>query len=309
MGRPTEGDVHVVTGAFGYSGSRIARELLERGSDVRTLTGHPDRDHPLRTRVDAYPFDFERPDRMASALGDARVLYNTFWIRFERGDRTFDWAVRCSRRLFEAAARAGVGRVVHVSILNPHPGSPYAYFRGKARVEAALREIGVAHSILRPALLFGRGDVLVNNLAWIARRSPVLPVPGDGEYRVRPIHVDDLASLACEEGEREEATRVVPAVGPERPSFRGMVRMIGRTVGDGVRVVSVGPRTMRLLAWLLGRLTGDVVLTREEIMALRDGLLDLDGPATGSRALSSWLGESGHRVGRRWASELARHYG
>lgn len=308
MGSPTKGDIRVVTGAFGYSGSRIARELIERGSEVRTLTGHPDRDHPLQTRVDAYPFDFERPDRMTSVLRGARVLYNTFWIRFERGEQTFDWAVAGSRRLFEAAARAGVDRVVHVSILNPHPGSPYGYFRGKARVESALHEIGIAHSILRPALLFGRGDVLVNNLAWIARRSPVLPVPGDGEYRVRPTHVEDLASLACDEGERDAATRVVPAVGPDRPSFRGMVRTIARAVGDGVRVASVSPRTMRLLAWLLGRLTGDVVLTREEIEALRDGLLDVDGPATGDRALSSWLREHGHRVGRRWASELARHY-
>lgn len=301
-------ELHVVTGAFGFSGRRIARELLSRGHAVRSLTGHPEKGRALQSRVAAFPFDFERPERMVSALRGADVFHNTFWIRFERGEKSFDWAVRCSRSLFEAAREAGVRRIVHVSILHPDPASPYPYYRGKARVEAALIDVGVPHSVLRPALLFGQGDVLVNNLAWLARRFPMLAVPGSGRYRIRPIHVGDLARLAADEGEREEGRRVRRAVGPERLRFRRMVRQIGRAVGEDVEVVAVSPRTMLVLAKLLGLWRRDVVLTRQEISALQDGLLDCEGPAAGDRELGTWLGRHGSSVGTRWASELGRHY-
>lgn len=302
--------LHAVTGAFGFSGRRIALRLLEEGHRVVTLTGHPGRGGGrLATALEAiHPFRFDEPGRMAGALEGVDVLYNTYWIRFERGERTFARAVENSRSLFRAAADAGVGRIVHVSIAHPDPDSPFPYYRGKARVEEALAGAGVHHTVLRPALLFGRGDVLLNNVAWLVRRLPVFAVPGSGDYRVRPVHVEDLAALALREASRDEARRVVPAVGPERIRFAGMVEAIADAVGARTRLLRVPPSVALWAARGVGIAVRDVVLTRHEVRGLVAGLLDVEGPATGETALTGWLDEHGDEVGRSWASELDRHY-
>ena len=196
----------LVTGAFSYSGAHIAQRLLESGRQVRTLTFHPDRDHILRERVEAVPFRFDEPVALARTLEGVDTLYNTYWVRFDHGDTSFDSAVANSRTLFHAARRAGVRRIVHLSIANPSVDSPLAYYRGKALVERALGEVGLPFAIVRPTWIFGGApEILANNIAWILRRMPIFPIPGDGSYRVQPIHIDDLVDI-CVEPATPEAT-------------------------------------------------------------------------------------------------------
>src|SRR5207245_1741641 len=130
----------------------------------------------------------------------------TYWVRFDHNLFTHRQAVDNSRVLFRAARAAGVRRIVHVSITNPDVRSELPYFRGKAEVEAALADCGVSGCVLRPAVLFGKEDVLINNIAWALRHLPVMGVFGDGRYKIQPIYVDDLAAAAAEtaSGERNE---------------------------------------------------------------------------------------------------------
>ena len=233
----------VVTGAFSYSGAAIARELQAAGRRVRTLTGHPGR-APASPKtsagdgIEVRPLDFADPAALAESLRGAGTLYNTYWVRFAHGDVDHPVAVARSRVLFQAAAAAGVPRIVHVSITNPSADSPYPYFRGKAAVEQALRDLGVSHAVLRPAILFGGDGVLINNIAWLLRHLPVFAVGGTGEYRIRPIHVDDLARLAVRAGNSGE-TEVIDAVGPERPTFLALVQAIRAAVGSRSQVLRV----------------------------------------------------------------------
>jgi NADH dehydrogenase len=298
-------DLCVVTGAFGYSGSRIARRLLERGARVRTLTGSPERSSPLRGSVEARPYDFRRPDRLAASLDGAAVLVNTYWVRFNHRSFGHAEAVQNTRALFCAARRAGVGRVVHVSITNPAEDSPFEYFRGKARLERELRESGLPHTVLRPAVLFGGEDILVNNIAWVLRRLPVFGVFGDGAYGIEPIHVEDLAALAVREA-GAEGVRVIDAVGPEAYTYRGLVRAIGRAIGKSRPVVSVPPWLGHAAGLLVGALVRDVTITREEIGGLMAGLLATGSPPAGSIRLSEWARDRRDALGARYASELAR---
>ena len=297
----------VVTGAFSYTGRYIARRLLDAGVGVRTLTGHPDRPDPFGGRVGASLLDFSDGDGLRGAMEGADVLYNTYWVRFARGETTFERAVENSRALFEAARDAGGTRIVHISITNASSGSRLPYFNGKGRVEEALRGLGVPHAIVRPTLVFGAEDVLLNNMAWAIRRFPAFPVFGRGDYPVRPVYVDDLAALAVAAGSRTDDT-VTDAVGPETFTFEGLLRLLADAVGSHCRFVHTRPSVGLALTGLIGLLIRDVVLTRDEIDGLTDGLLTSEDPATGTTHLSEWLDANAGALGHRYVSELRRNF-
>jgi NADH dehydrogenase len=173
-------ELHVVTGAFGFTGKHIARRLLDAGIAVRTLTGHPGRSSQLRDSIDVRQLQFTDARRLVSDLAGTRVLYNTYWVRFPHGRTTYDSAVNNSLVLIRAAQEAGVERIVHVSITNPDETSPLGYFRGKGRVERAIRESSLSYAILRPAVLFGDDGILFNLSSlktWPPWRWSTRPVP------------------------------------------------------------------------------------------------------------------------------------
>ena len=302
---PDDTGLDVVTGAFSYSGRAIARRLLEGGREVRTLTGHAERRDT--ESIDVQPLDFDDLPGLVAHLRGATTLYNTYWVRFAAGRTDHDRAVVNSRTLFHAARRAGVQRIVHVSITHPTIDSPYAYFRGKALVERALAETGVSYAVLRPAILFGEDGVLVNNIAWLLRHLPVFAVGGTGAYRVRGIHVDDLARLCVEAAQRRDDS-VIDAVGPERPTFLELVESIRSAVHSNARIVHVPGGLVPILSRALGLLLRDVLLTADEYRAMADGLADTEGPATGEIALSSWLVENAETLGTRYRNELDLHF-
>ena len=305
-GHATETDL--VTGAFSYSGSRVAELLIESGREVRTLTHHPDREHPLRARVQASPYRFDDPARAGAQSRGDHTLYNTYWIRFERGGTTFADAVANSRALFEAARGAGVARIVHLSIANPSIDSPLPYYRGKALVEQALATAGVSYSIVRPTCFFGGGrDILANNIAWILRRMPLFVVPGDGRYLVQPIHVDDLARI-CVRAAHGPGDVIMDAAGPDTISFEELVRAIRDALGRRTPILHAPPAAMAALARALGLVVRDVVLTADEIRGLTAGLLVSHQPALGQISFLEWLTEHGPTLGAAYANELDRHF-
>jgi NADH dehydrogenase len=303
----SEVPVDVVTGAFSYSGAAIAAELRAAGVRVRTLTGHPQRagdDGETEVR----PLDFDDQAALVESMRGARTLYNTYWIRFARGGLDHEAAASNCRTLFHCARRAGIRRIVHISITNPSVTSPYPYFHGKALAERALLETGIAHTVIRPAILFGGRGVLLNNIAWLLRRLPVFAIGGFGGYRVRPVHVDDLARLCVQAGSASGECEVIDAVGPERPTFRELVGQARRAVGSRAVLVPVPGPLLPPVSAVLGLALRDTLLTREEFQAMAAGLADTDGPATGPTALSAWLAEHGATLGRHYLNELDLHF-
>lgn len=301
-------NVHVVTGAYGFSGKYIAKRLLDAGHQVRTVTNSIGRDNPFGDRVKAYPFNFDDKNKMIESLQGGTVLYNNYWVRFNYADHTsftYSNAVDNSLKLFQAAKEAGIKRIVHVSITNPSEDSPFEYFRGKAKIEQALKDSGLSYAILRPAVLFGKEDILINNIAWFLRRFPVFGVFGDGQYRLQPIYVDDLARLAVEQGQLI-GNSIIDAVGPETFTYRELVEAIGKAIGKQRTIVSIPPSLGYAVGALTGKILGDVVITHDEIQGLMAGLLYTRSLPQGETKLTDWLMEHSDSVGRHYSSELAR---
>jgi nucleoside-diphosphate-sugar epimerase len=298
-----------VTGAFSYTGKYITSRLLTRGEDVITLTNHPNRPDPFEGKVPAFPLNFNNEEELIKNLSGVDVLINTYWIRFDRDDNTQPRAVENTKVLVQAAAKAGVKRIVHISITNPSAKSHLPYFWGKAANEKAVIASGMSYAILRPTVLFGgKGeDVLINNIAWILRRFPIFGLPGDGSYRLSPVHVDDLAKLAVEAVYNRE-NYIWDAVGPDEFTFKELVEEIGESVQAKKPVVRFPPRLSLLAAQVISLFVKDVVLTPEEVVGLMENLLVSEEAPRCQTSLREWLKQNTSSVGRTYASELARHF-
>ena len=295
-----------VTGAFSYSGKYIAKRLLDCGEEVITLTGHPNRPDPFGGKVKAFPLDFDEAG-MARSLQGVDVLVNTYWVRFDQGKNTQPRAVENTRKLVNAAKAAGVKRIVHISIANPSADSHLPYYWGKAANEKAVIESGLSYAILRPTVLIGKEDILINNIAFLLRRFPLFFIPGDGSYGIQPVYVEDLAELAVQ-GVYGKENYIVDAVGPDSYTFKELVQLIGEKIGAKRPLISVPPRLALLAAQFLSLFVGDVILTPEEVAGLMANLLVSKQPALAKTAFKDWLEANKSTVGMNYASEIKRHY-
>lgn len=294
-----------VTGAFGYSGRYITKRLLEAGHEVITLTNSLRRPNPFGEKVKAFAFHFEEPARLRDSLRAVHALVNSYWVRFDHRLFTHRQAVANTKVLFSAAKEAGVERIVHVSITNPDSTSALPYFRGKAEVEASLRGLGISYCILRPAILFGKEDVLINNIAWSLRHLPIVGVFGAGDYRLQPIYVDDLAQAAAKRVS-DNRDEILQAIGPETFTYRELVSRIGSAIGVKRPIVSVPPALGYWACRAVGLFVGDVVITRQEIRGLMEGRLYVDAPPLGTTKLTEWMDQHRDTLGRHYTSEMAR---
>ncbi|MEO8955198.1 MAG: NAD(P)H-binding protein [Ktedonobacteraceae bacterium] len=300
-------EINAITGAFSYTGKYITRRLLAMGKQVRTLTGHPENPNPFGAQVRVFSFHFDNPKALIESLEGVTTLYNTYWIRFAHGSMTFEQAVANTKLLFNAAKEAGVQRVVHISITNPAQTSRLPYFKGKAALEQALIDSGLSYGIIRPTVIFGDEDILINNIAWLLRRFPIFPIFGSGRYRLQPIYVEDMADLVVNTGQIED-NRIIDAVGPDIFTFEELVRLIAQMLRRTIAFVHVDPRLAFYMAKVVEPLVGDVLITRDEVTGLMANLLISQEVPTGHTHLSQWLEENADHLGKTYASELKRHY-
>ena len=294
-----------VTGAFGYSGRYITRRLLDQGHEVITLTNSPNRQNSFGDRVRSFPFHFGQPDRLRESLTGIEVLINTYWVRFDHQLFTHQAAVANTKLLFHAARAASVKRIVHLSITNPDARSPLPYFAGKAELESALQSLDISYCILRPTVLFGKEDVLINNIAWALRHFPIFGVFGRGSYRLQPIYVDDFAALGVEAA-LDHRNETINAIGPESFTYRELVETTMRKLGLKRLIVGIPPLVGYWVGRFLGEFVGDVMITREEIQGLMEERLFVNAPPLGSLRLTDWIERHKDSLGQHYTSEMAR---
>jgi hypothetical protein len=296
---------YVVTGAFGYSGKYITSRLLAAGKRVRTPTDSPQREHPFGTAVEPHPYSFDRPDELARSLQGAEVLINTYW-----------GAVRPHGLHAQSGGPEPLAPILCCKAGRRRSSCPRQHHQSFCGVALALlpREGGTRGGVTGIRFVpcdpethgpFWPEDILINNIAWMLRRFPVFGVFGAGDYRLQPIFVDDLAGLAVAAAAPGEDC-VRDAIGTETFTYRELVELIGRAIGRERSLVSIPPWLGLGIGRIVGAFVGDVVVTREEVEGLMQGLLCTQSPPTGRTMLSTWVAEHCDVLGVHYSSELAR---
>lgn len=297
----------IVTGAFDYTGRHIAVKLLESGHRVGTITRRPERSYVLDERVRVLPY-FNEPAALEESLKGADTVYNTHWTRFDRGNSTFKNAIKNIDVLLAAAQRAGVRKFVHISVSNADRNPRFPYFRGKWEAEQNIRNSGIDYAILRPALIFGPEEILINNIYFFLRHFHAFAIPGDGNYKIQPIHVDDLAELAVSSAQMHGSVEMNVA-GPEDFTFNELINLLKKTSGKLAVTIHVPPKAALFFATQIGKhILHDMVLTEDEINSLMEGLLESENPVRGNTKFSEWIEANRNVMGAKYANELRRHY-
>lgn len=300
---------HTITGALGFTGKYITKQLIEKGHIVQTLTNSPERPNPFGDKLRIFPLDFNNEEGLVNSLKGTNILYVTYWVRFayKSKDLVFfhSQGEENTKKLFDAAKKAGVGKIVYISISNPDENSPYEYFYRKARIEKYLINSGVPYAILRPCILFGNEDILFNNIAWAIRKFPLFPVFKEKECKIQPIFVEDLAALAIESAQKKENI-LMDACGPEIFHYRDLAKTIRKILNKKCLIFTLPRSWIYSAGKIISMITSDQILTRDEINALCDGLLYSRNPPLAPKRFTKWLNENRKTFGTRYANETKR---
>lgn len=275
-----------VFGGSGFVGRYTVGELARRGYRVRVAVRRPDRALFLKPMGDVgqvMPMAANIRDdaSVAAAVEGADAVINLVGLLYEAGRQRFH-AVHAegAGRIAQAAAAAGVERMVHVSAIGAAPDSPAAYARSKAAGEDAVRGAFPAAVVVRPSIVFGVEDDFLNRFAWIARLAPAIPLIGGGNTRFQPVYVGDVASgVARIAGDTGISGRTYEFGGPEVFSFRELMETMLRHIGRRRLLLPVPGALAMLPAGLMELSPFPPMLTRDQIrMLASDNVASGDAP-------------------------------
>lgn len=261
-----------LTGATGFVGRAMARELAGRGHHLTCLVRSDPRPGQLPAEgVTVARGDILSPDSLARAFEDCDAVVHLVGIIRESSRASFEAVhVLGTDNVLEAAAACGVRRIVHMSAAGTRPGAASRYHQSKWRAEEAARASGLEWTILRPSLIFGKGDGFTTMLIDLVRKAPVVPVIGSGRNLFQPIAVEDVcnAFAACLEDAAAMAGNTFELGGPERLSFETILRVIAGRMKSRKPFVHVPAALMRLLSGTMSSVTSRFPLTPDQLIML-----------------------------------------
>lgn len=221
-----------VFGGTGFLGQRIAAALAARGLRVRIAARHPESTAGTGAS-DAVRADLRDDASIRAALDGATAAVNAVSLYAESRDLTFQTIhVEGARRLAEAAAAAGLGRLVHISGIGADARSSSAYVRSRGEGEEVVRAGFSGATIFRPSAMFGPGDALLTTLINLVRRLPIVPLFGHGSTRLQPVHVENVAAaVAAVLAAADQPAPIHELGGPQIFSYRSLLELVMQHVG------------------------------------------------------------------------------
>ncbi|MFP4189106.1 MAG: complex I NDUFA9 subunit family protein [Halobacteriales archaeon] len=233
-------EVHV-TGGTGFVGSHLCNELAERGHDVVAVSRSPEASPvEIDDSVERREGDVTQPATLDFSGADVVVhLVALSPLVKPRGTTHDEVTAEGTRNVVEACERDGVGRLVHMSAVGADPDGETAYIRAKGESETAVSESSLDFTVFRPSVVFGEGGEFVS-FTKLLTTPYVTGLPGGGDTRFQPLHVDDLvAALADAVEDDEHVGETYELGGPERLTLAEMSRSVYEAEGKSLVVVPV----------------------------------------------------------------------
>ncbi len=262
-----------VTGATGFVGSHLCRELAARGHAVTALVREGSSAERLAgENISFARGDITRPESLPPAFQGCDAVVHLVGIIRERPGQTFEGIhAEGTASVVRAARQAGVRRLVHMSAAGTRPDAASSYHRTKWLGEEAVRASGLEWVVLRPSLIFGRGDGFTTTMMDLVRRAPVVPVIGSGKNLMQPVAVGDVcAAFAASVEEERHTGQTYELGGPDRLTYEEIVRMVVRAMGLRRRFVHIPAGLMMPVAAVLSRLSPRFPLTPDQIRMLQE---------------------------------------
>ena len=274
-----------VFGGSGFIGRYIVRLLAQEGWRVNVAVRDAERAKFLKPmgdvgQVTPMAVSLRDRDAVAAAVAGADVVVNLVGILYESGRQSFE-AIHHegARTVAEAAAKAGVARLIQISAIGADPASPSLYARTKAAGEAAVRGAFPAATILRPSLVFGPEDGFFNRFAGLARVMPALPLFGGGKTRFQPVYVGDVAEAVQRVlADPNAAGKTYELAGPTIYTFRQLMELMLKEIRRKRCLVSIPFGIARLEARFLQVLPVPPLTVDQVRLLERDNVAAADAP-------------------------------
>ncbi len=261
-----------VLGSSGFIGTHLTLFLLQMGYRLNLLHHRADPDYVSpRGQIESFQGSINDKDAMKRCFEGCSGVYHLVGIIAETRTSTFQRTVaEGTRALVDAAKEAGVKKIFYLSALGTSEDAETEYFRTKHEAERAVIESGLDYTIFRPSVVYGVRDKSLNMIASMVRHSPIIPVIGDGKYRMQPVYVEELAAIMAH-ASRLDVTdgKIYEVGGPEQLTYMEILDIIKRVLGRKRLTVHIPVSWVNAAAAVMEKIFKPAPVTRDQIRMLR----------------------------------------
>lgn len=259
-----------VTGAFGFVGSHLVKNLLEQNHTVRVLA-HSQRDISMWHKpVEICNGSVENIESLHSICQDIDILYHLVGIIAETKTKTFSKTVVVgTQNIITAAKKQKVKKIIYLSALGTGCDAKSKYHQTKFSAEQAVLESEIPYLIFRPSVLYGQGDGFMSMLVRMIRYSPFLPVIGSGRYKMQPLYIDDLITMMTDIKAVEN--EIIEVGGPESLEYLEILHILKKQLSKKRLNFFIPTMLMKNIASVLGKIMNPAPVTKDQIIMMENG--------------------------------------
>ena len=271
---PVDATRAAVLGASGFIGSYLTLTMLHFGYVTHLLYNNRDPQFTsVRGKVITYRGSIEDEKALEDCFKDCEIVYHLVGLIAETRNKTFKAVVvDGTNKVVQAAKNAGVKKIIYLSALGVKPNSESLYFQTKHLAEQIVINSGLDYTIFRPSVVYGIGDKFINRIAELIKKLPVLPVTGDGLYRLQPVYVEELCAVMALAGKEDFTSREIYEIGGPQPlTYPEIVDIIKRILGIKRLNIHIPANLVRWAAALMEKIFNPAPITVDQIKMMRAG--------------------------------------
>ncbi|MCK5125484.1 MAG: complex I NDUFA9 subunit family protein [candidate division Zixibacteria bacterium] len=263
-----------VLGASGFIGSSLVLYLMQLGNKLHLLINETDPGiTSLRGQVQTFNGSINNIDALNSCFEGCDAVYHLVGIIAETRSKSFQKTViEGTQDVVRAAKNAGVKKIYYLSALGAEENADSKYHQSKWYVEQAIIESGLDYTIFRPSVVFGPGDKFINQIIKMVRYSPLIPVIGDGLYKLQPVYVEELCAVMADAARRTESSKQIYEIGgAEQLTYMEIVDIIKRVTGIKKTAMHIPVSLMKTVAMFMELVLKPAPLTIDQLKMMAAG--------------------------------------